>query len=197
MTSAIFSSCITLAFVALATALPVVPDPSDKAAMARWLVAGTPYGVISTISSTFGGVPFGNVQALSDGPPGNWSGVPYFLTMEGDPSFDDSQRNASASVSITMEAVRAERCTIKGLDVEDPRCARLTLLGDFVEVKDAAERKFANASLVARHPAMAAWWNQPGHPWKICKLDIKNIWLLDDFGGGAAVDTTAYWHAAP
>ncbi|KAL2552396.1 protein CREG1-like [Forsythia ovata] len=44
------------------------PRPDDVAVFARWLVCQNSWGVLSTISTDWGGAPFGNVVSFSDDP---------------------------------------------------------------------------------------------------------------------------------
>jgi hypothetical protein len=78
-------------------------------------------------------------------------------------------------------------CTVDKLDPEDPRCARASFNGNFQEVTDAAELQFAKDALFERHPAMADW--PEDHSWKVHKIVLNEIWLIDIYGGGKGMNT--------
>jgi hypothetical protein len=63
----------------------------------------------------------------------------------------------------------------------DPRCARVSLSGKFAIVTDEDELEFARNALYERHPTMTSWPDD--HSWKIHKLVMDEIWLIDIFGG--------------
>ena len=173
------------------------PPFINKAGTARWLVHSADYVFQSTISVALGGAPFGNVQSMSDGTVGandNSTGVPYFYVSPLDTSMVDIAANPAVSLSVTEEMINAS-CTVKKLDAEDPRCARVTLSGRMVEVTDAVEAAAARAALFSRHPVMASW---PGdHAFAFWKVEISNIWLIDFFGGAANITTAEYFKAKP
>jgi len=181
----------------LAAAEAKPPPFVEKAATARWLVHNAEYAFQSTISVALGGMPFGNVQSMSDGTVGasdNSTGVPYFYVSPLDTSMIDVAANPAVSLTITEEQINAT-CSTKKYDPEDPRCARVTLSGSMVEVTDADETEQAQAALFSRHPAMAGW---PGdHSFAFWKVDIKNIWLIDYFGGAANISTADYFKSKP
>ena len=73
----------------------------------------------------------------------------------------------------------------KQLDPEDPRCARATFSGRFVQVSDPVELATAKAFLFDRHPTMATWPDD--HDWTVHEIDIAEIWLIDIYGGGERI----------
>jgi hypothetical protein len=67
-------------------------------------------------------------------------------------------------------------------DPEDPTCARVVLSGNFTEIVDKEEAIFAQEALFERHPMMRYW--PTDHDWKLSKIIIQEIWLLNIYGGG-------------
>lgn len=57
-----------------APTLPLRPDHTDHARLARWLVHQLDWGVVSTTSRHLGGVAFGNPLSVADGPCGSPTG---------------------------------------------------------------------------------------------------------------------------
>jgi hypothetical protein len=96
-------------------------------------------------------------------------------------------------VSIALSEMMTGTCQEAGRDPEDPMCARLTLAGTFEKVTDKDEEALAKAYLFQRHPAMESW--PAGHGFFVGKLDINDIWLIDEYGGASQVDLTDYKNA--
>ncbi|KAK1293343.1 hypothetical protein QJS10_CPB17g00620 [Acorus calamus] len=101
------------------------PDPTDAAAMSRWLASENSWGVLSTISSDLGGAPFGNVVSFSDGIAGKGRGIPYFYLTTLDPTARNALKDKRSSVAISEYPLG----TCGKLDPENPKCAKLTLTG--------------------------------------------------------------------
>ena len=95
--------------------------------LARYIVHYMDWCTISTISIEFGGIPFTVPVSVADGPVNNSTGVPYIYIAPVSPSSKDLQKNASSSFSFS-EAM-SDYCSRNNYIAEDPRCARLTLLG--------------------------------------------------------------------
>eukprot|EP00656_Telonema_subtile_P055627 TRINITY_DN866_c0_g1_i5.p1 TRINITY_DN866_c0_g1~~TRINITY_DN866_c0_g1_i5.p1 ORF type:complete len:464 (-),score=115.89 TRINITY_DN866_c0_g1_i5:164-1555(-) len=175
------------------------PPFFQKANTARWLAHKLNYGVLSTTSasSTLDSAPFGNPQSFSDGPATNSTGRLYFYVSTLDQSMQDIAANPKCSLSLSLQMLD-DYCTkewapiSKEIDPEDPRCTRLTILGTMRNVT-AEELPFANASLMARHPAMAAW--PASHDFHITTIDIEDLWLINMFGGAALIKPSDYFAA--
>jgi hypothetical protein len=73
-------------------------------------------------------------------------------------------------------------CPVTYLDPENPTCARVVFSGKFVDVTDPNELAFAMEALFERHPTMVDW--PADHSWKVHKIIISDIWLIDIYGGG-------------
>jgi len=78
--------------------------------------------------------------------------------------------------------VQIGRCTVDQVDPEDPRCARVVFSGKFTLVNEPEELTFATNALFERHPAMPTW--PKDHDWKVHRIDLVEIWLIDIYGGG-------------
>ena len=52
------------------------------------------------------------------------------------------------------------------------------------------ERKLANESLFSRHPEMKTW--PVDHHWQMGTIDVKDIWLIDIFGGASTIKVEDY-----
>ena len=158
-------------------------------------------------------VPFGNVYSFVDGTCDKSTGVPYFYGTYMDQTFQDIQANPSASLTLS-EASLASVCGADeyskrdgGLsaacqvsthhgrygDPESPICARLTLTGTLVVVDPATsaeEHDMALRALYERHPQMSKW--PVDHNWVVAKLDIKDVWFIDYFGGASILSVSEY-----
>jgi hypothetical protein len=60
-----------------------------------------------------------------------------------------------------------------------------------MEITDQQELDFAALALFSKHPEMPDWpkW----HKWIFYKLDIVNIYLLDNYGGAKPVTVSEYY----
>jgi hypothetical protein len=177
--------------------------------MLRWMVHTLDWGVLSTISTRLGGddnpVPFGNIYSFVDGSCHNSTGIPYFYGTYLDQSFLDIREHETVSLSLSeasLSSVCTERdgldaCTLgtKYGDPENPVCARLTLTGELVVLsEDSKEYEFAREAMFERHLTMTDW--PENHNWVVAKLDIKDVWLIDFFGGAAILSPDEYFAAS-
>ncbi|CAB9503797.1 Protein CREG2 [Seminavis robusta] len=192
-----------------------LPDLRHKELTARWMVHSLNWGVLSTISSRLTSsegdrlsIPFGNVYSFVDGTCQNSTGTPYFYGTHLDQSFKDSLVNNHASLTLSEASIssvclstssagvmKRKACQIglKYGDPENPVCARLTLTGTLEEVTVPAEKEWALQSIFQRHSSMEQW--PQDHDWVVAKLVLKDIWLIDFFGGASILDLDAYYHA--
>lgn len=196
------------------------PDLWKKALTARWMVHSLDWGVLVTMSRRITGkfnspIPFGNVYSFVDGNCANASGTPYFYGTDMDQSLQDMKANPSASLtlseaslplacadssatdyvqaacSITPQYIGNNTDEFPG-DPENPVCARLTLSGTLVEIDDTTEEyTFAVNAFFERHPQMEFWPSD--HKWKIVKLDVTDVWLIDYFGGATILSPEQYY----
>lgn len=193
-------SSLAAALVACAAAGSPAPDPSNKAATARYLVHASDYGVLATNSLHLPGVPFSNIFSFADGTPDNSTGNVYFFASPLDTSMHDLAVDPRCSFSLTESQIGTNlSCGSQHIDPEDPRCARLTLSGKFADINATAEGWNGPAmnALFARHPEMTQWVADGFHDFGFYKLTIENIWLIDFYGGAAAVTPAEYYAASP
>ncbi|KAK3227519.1 hypothetical protein Dsin_007381 [Dipteronia sinensis] len=165
------------------------PDPTNAAAYARWLVSQNSWGVLNTISSDLGGAPFGNVVSFGDGLPNKGSGIPYFYLSDLDPTARYAMKDHRSSLAISEYPIGT--CGKK--DPENPTCAKITLTGKLVLVdNNSKEVEFAQSALFTKHPEMKEW--PKDHNFKIFKLEIEDIFLINWFGGPKPLTVDQYLH---
>ncbi|XP_022133442.1 protein CREG1 isoform X2 [Momordica charantia] len=166
------------------------PDPDNAAATARWLVSQNSWGILSTISSEFGGAPFGNVVSFSDGPPSKGQGTPYFYLTTLDPTARYAISDERASFTLSEYPIG----TCGKVDPENPTCAKITLIGKLKQLEsNTKEAEFARTSLFSKHAEMKGW--PTGHDFRFFKLVIENIFLIDWFGGPKPLTVDQYLHS--
>ncbi|RXN01473.1 Protein CREG2 [Acipenser ruthenus] len=171
------------------------PHPHDEIAKtARYLAHYSSRGFLATISTheKIKGVPFGNIFSISDGLPDNSTGIPLFYVTPMDSSVADLMNSSLAS--LTFSEAEGDYCSENMVDPEDPRCARLTLTGQMVAV-ELGELEFAKEAMFSRHPVMRKW--PITHNWFFMKLNIKQVWLQNWFGGVYMIPLEDYFKASP
>ncbi|KAI6671241.1 hypothetical protein NL676_006126 [Syzygium grande] len=165
------------------------PDPKDAAASARWLVAQNSWGVLNTISGELGGAPFGNVVSFSDGPPNEGKGIPYFYLTPLDPTAKNAVKDPRASFTVSEYPIG----TCGKRDPMNPTCAKITLTGELKLVNPKSEEaEYAKIALFSKHPEMKGW--PKDHDFQVYKLEIKNIFLINWFGGPKPLTVEQYLH---
>ncbi|KAK4393037.1 hypothetical protein Sango_1774500 [Sesamum angolense] len=127
------------------------PRTDNAAAFARWLVSQSSWGVLNTISSDWGGAPFGNVVSFSDGLPDKGKGIPYFYLTALDPTASNALKDQRSS--FTISEYNLGTCGKK--DPENPTCAKITLVGK-LKFRNSKEAEFAQTALFTKHPEMKA-----------------------------------------
>jgi hypothetical protein len=101
----------------------------------------------------------------------------------------DLQKDPTASFSISEKAADVDgRCG--AIDAQEPTCAKITLMGRVVEVKSKLEQEFAKKALFSKHPAMERW--PAGHHFSFYKMEISEIFFLNDYGGAAPMRLKDY-----
>merc|ERR1711911_530468 len=170
------------------------PNPFAVAKMARYVLHASEWTSMSTISThePLVGYPFVNVFSVSDGPLGNSTGIPYFYVTDMEISMQDLKVDPRAS--ITLSLAQSDYCREKGYDPESPLCAHIICTGEFTRITDEEEKDFAKQALFSRHPEMNSW--PTDHGWFFAKLDIKNIYVLDFFGGIKTANLDKYYKTA-
>mmetsp|Transcript_21845 Transcript_21845/g.36556 ORF Transcript_21845/g.36556 Transcript_21845/m.36556 type:complete len:211 (-) Transcript_21845:238-870(-) len=174
------------------TATAEKPKPFfwEKAETARWLAHQNLWGTLSTTSVHLNGQAWGQPKSFVDGSSSNSTGDLYFYDSDMDTSMEDANANPLVAFSLSL-AQSVGYCNVQRLDPEDPRCARVVFSGRFQQVTDPEELKFAQSSLFERHPQMEGW--PEDHSWKIHKIVISEIWLIDIYGGASIIDPKDYY----
>ncbi|KAG7252780.1 hypothetical protein CRUP_031164 [Coryphaenoides rupestris] len=152
-TAAVVVVCLLL-LLAAAEGIPSIPPHDAVARVARFVANQCTWASVATISTqeSVRGQPFSNAFSVSDGEPGNGSGVPYMYLTRMEISVKDLQ----------------------GLDPQSPLCAHIILSGSVLEVNDTAEAEFAKKWLFWRHPEMKDWPSD--HDWFFAKFNITKVW---------------------
>jgi len=172
------------------------PPHREVARMARYITHKSNWCALATMAvrEPIVGFPFANIFSLSDGPLDKSSGVPYMYISPWEISAHDLRQNNKTS--ITMSLAQGNYCSKMNYDPEDPRCAHVILTGTFVKLTaDSEEGQFAKTALFSRHPIMPEW--PEDHGFFFAKLEIKNILVLDFFGGAITVPLEDYFNANP
>jgi len=172
------------------------PPHAEVARMARYITHKSNWCALATISvrDPTVGSPFANIFSVSDGPLDKSSGVPYMYISPWEISAHDLRQNNKTS--ITMSLAQGTYCSKMNYDPEDPRCAHIILTGVFVKLdENSKEGQFAKTALFSRHPIMPEW--PEDHGFFFAKLEIKNILVLDFFGGAKTVPLDDYFSATP
>ncbi|GER29454.1 pyridoxamine 5'-phosphate oxidase family protein [Striga asiatica] len=165
------------------------PRRDDSAAFARWLVSQNSWGVLSTVSSDWGGAPFGNVVSFSDGLPDKGKGIPYFYLTTLDPTASNALKDQRSSLSLSEYNIG----TCGNKDPELPTCAKITLVGKLKLIEGTKEAEIARAALFAKHADMKRW--PKSHNFQVYKLDIENIFMINWFGGPKPITVEQYLQA--
>jgi len=173
----------------LGSALAGKPPHDNVAEVARWQVEQANWGILATTSQHLNGIAFGNPSSVMDA---LGDGTPYFYVSDMDASMVDIAANPSCTLTLSEASID---CQTLSLDPEDPRCIRLSLSGKMVDVTDEDETSRAKAALFERHPVMKTW--PADHQFKVTKLQIHDIWLIDFFGGAANIPLANYTAAKP
>merc|ERR1711973_490810 len=171
------------------SALPDPPPYFKYAKMARYIMHVSDWTSMATFSVQMPGYPKANVFSVSDGTLEKSTGIPYFYLSNWEISVHDLKANNKAS--ITMSLAQGDYCKENNIDPEDPTCAHVIFTGTIVFLEEnSPEAAFAKDGLFSRHPAMPGW--PKGHEWAFAKLEIKNIMLLDFYGGVKTIDIDDY-----
>ncbi|KAK9052429.1 hypothetical protein SSX86_029058 [Deinandra increscens subsp. villosa] len=163
------------------------PNRGNIPAFARWLVAENTWGVMSTIADDLG-APFGDVISYSDGQPYHGTGIPYFYLT----TLDPTARYASREHRTTFTISEYPLGTCGTIDPQNPTCSKITLLGKLKEVEGGSEEAiWAKRALFSKHAEMKNW--PKDHTFKVYKLDIDEIFLIDYFDGSKPLTVDEYF----
>jgi len=161
---------------------PVPPPPhADLVGNARWMVKFSNVSILATQSSFLDGFPFGQNKDVADGLYNEKlsSGIPYIYTSHLEIQAQDVMKDPKVTFSYSSEFTHW--CNDNGVDNDDPRCGKVMLSGEMEKVTDDTEVTWAKYGMFARHPATKQW--PVSHGFAFYKLNIKNIFVLDFYGG--------------
>uniref|UniRef100_A0A1B6EAA0 CREG-like beta-barrel domain-containing protein n=1 Tax=Clastoptera arizonana TaxID=38151 RepID=A0A1B6EAA0_9HEMI len=178
-------------------AWPESPPPVEQTArMARYIVHTSDWCTISTVNSYNSSTmyPKARVYSFADGIDIFSTGIPYIYASLRDPEIQTLVINNRSSVSVSL--AQSDYCRQHNYDPEDPRCGQVILTGQFSFVENGTqEYTTARNSLFIRHPAMVYW--PKSHHWKIGKLNIQEVQVVDNFGGSKYPSINEYFQATP
>jgi len=175
-------------------ALPPKPPYEEKAKTARFVTHISDWGSLATIAShdPIKGYPFAKVFSISDGVLGKSStGVPYFYMTPMDVSAQDVA--ADPHVTLSLSEAQSDICKEEEEDPQSPICAKVMLTGKIVKITEKEEIARAQSLLFSRHPDMEYW--PSGHGWFYAKLELKQVQLLDFYGGITTLSPEEYFQA--
>nr|XP_014276776.1 protein CREG1-like [Halyomorpha halys] len=170
-----------------------IPPRDDVARMARYIVHTADWCVLSHITHQRNatGYPMGRVFSMSDGPVGKSSGTPYIYTSFFDAFARDLKLDGKCA--ITTSLVQTGYCKDHDIDPENPLCAQVMLIGDYEFIKNNTEEwTLAKEALFSRHPEMKDW--PASHGFTFGKLNIKNVQIVDYFGGSKYPTVPEYYN---
>ncbi|RMC06646.1 hypothetical protein DUI87_16084 [Hirundo rustica rustica] len=165
-----------------------------RAGTARFLARSNTWGFVATRAARgkIQDMPYGNCLLLSDGPINNSTGIPFFYVTPKDNTVTDLLKNPMAS--LTLPEADGNFCRKNIIDPEDPRCARLTLMGQMVMVPP-EETEFAKQAMFSRHPVVRKW--PRSYEWFFMKMNIEHIWLQNWYGEVSPIAVEEYLKAVP
>lgn len=179
-----------------------VPEWSELAARARWIV----YHSLWTTVSTRGGEGsiFGNIRSVTDGSDCVEStGRPYFYLPDADPAAQAIRVNDHIALSFSeaslYERVTASGQTCGGEDAGSPLCGQVVIHGSAVHLEaESPLRPKVLSSFAVSHP-LAPWLAEGGSHMegKYYTIQVDHIMLLDYFGGYQQVDLGDYLQFIP
>ena len=122
----------------------------------------------------------------------NSTGIPYFLLTKMDESARDLASDATASFTISEKSADIDgRCG--AIDAQEPTCAKITLMGRVVPLRNREEQELAKLALFSKHPAMERW--PMNHGFFLYKMEIHEIFFLNDYGGASPIKVQKYLSA--
>jgi hypothetical protein len=164
-------------------------NTTSAAQTARWILNRASWGYLTTIdaSDASTGGPAAQVTSYSDGQVDVSTGRFFFYLMGG---------QAMPAALTVSEAAFNGSCGFAGsaVDPEDPRCGKITLTGSLVE-SEGKDIETGKAALFARHPQMKTW--PASHQFTVYELKLKDIWMIDWYGGGVGVTVADLLAATP
>ncbi|KAM8702933.1 hypothetical protein ACLKA7_005301 [Drosophila subpalustris] len=168
----------------------------NHAKIARELVHSANWASVGTISANdvVKDYPMVNIISIDDNNASNVStGIIRFLLTDLDFTGIDWQVNNKVSFMFSDE--QTLHCKNAKKDPMEPTCARVMISGQVKKVcripKSSPSYNSALNVFIARHPAAVNWMKE--HAFYLCELDIKNIFVLDFYGGPHQVKASDYY----
>ena len=215
-------NAVTVAVVALivssSVATNVTPLPSSSSSSssssaelanknaeeARWLSATAKWGTLSYPASAVSGSNGSDDDVLSA------EIMPFADDEDGHMYFYLMGEHTGRGVALTISegslhtnvfhqggcGDTADPTYNKVVDVEDPRCAKLTLSGS-IHPCDASQKRCqaGKDALFDRHPEMKSW--PEDHHFAVHEFTVEDVWMIANYGGGAQMTAENYYDAEP
>ncbi|XP_018333998.1 protein CREG1-like [Agrilus planipennis] len=184
---------VALSFLFVITSSQGPPDPSNDAAVARYVIHNSDWASMATISTLNATLnyPFVSVKSMADGPSSNGTGVPYFYITPREVSGQDIQRDNRVTIMATL--AQSDYCAQQSLDPQSPRCPRAIISGRLVEIpQNASDYQFARDSLFSRHPGMDSW--PAALRFYVAKLNIEQVLVWAQVGRMRNVPLSDYFN---
>ncbi|XP_055380519.1 protein CREG1 [Condylostylus longicornis] len=177
---------------------PKAVKERDHAKVARNLVHKSKWASIGTRStdSNIQGYPMVNIMSISDGIVNEKStGVIYFLSTTLDFTGQDLLVDNRATLMISDD--EDLHCSKQNIDPMEPVCPRVHISGNMIKMDESfPDYKVGLDSIIRLHPA-ALNWIKAHASFSLFKVDIKNIYVLDYYGGPHNVSLDKYYATQP
>jgi len=156
---------------------------SENGEEARWVVEKSSWGTLSWVEEEVSSM----VTSTAETEGRVFVYLPFGESFKGALTFSEAALDSSQ--------FDGARCGPDGdLDPEDPRCAKLTISGTFNPCGDDT-RQLGLDTLFKKHPQMSDWPDD--HGFVVHELDISDVWMIANFGGGGYIDTSDYKTSDP
>ena len=177
---------------------------------ARWLVKSGSWGVLSYTEmkehqgSNFKESNFNLLDSNDEKVSNLRSAAVSFADANGNIFFYLMGKQSSKALTLTLSEASLEptsnfkgaACGEKGTtDPEDPRCAKLSIQGSLSPCQDKLTCQIGKKALFDRHPEMKNW--PEDHHFTVHELDIHDVWMISNYGGGGTIPVTDYHAASP
>ncbi|XP_017141335.1 protein CREG1 [Drosophila miranda] len=165
----------------------------NHAKIARQLVHRANWAAVGSISTNkiVEDYPMVNIVSIDDSDAnGNSTGKIRFLLTDLDFTGPDWEKNNKVTLMFTEE--QTLNCKNHGKDPMEPTCARSMISGQ-VQRFDKSDRSYKPAldAYIKRHPSANNWIK--AHNFYLCELIIRNIFVLDFYGGPHQVTASDYY----
>ncbi|XP_017102081.2 protein CREG1 [Drosophila bipectinata] len=165
----------------------------NHAKIARDLVHRANWAAVGSISTNkiIEGYPMVNIISTDDSDSnGQSTGRIRFLLTDLDFTGPDWEHNNKVTLMFSDD--QTLNCKNSGMDPMEPTCARTMLSGQVKKINPSdSSYQPALDAFVKRHPAANNWLK--AHNFYLCELDIRNIFVLDFYGGPHQVSASDYY----